>query len=41
MRLVLLDWVCQVSTDYHIKRQSFHRAVEMINEFLDKSPRKF
>ena len=38
MRLILLDWICQVSSDYGLKRQTFHLTLQYIDAFLQKCP---
>ena len=35
MRLMLLDWICQVSSDYCLKRQTFHLSVQYIDHYID------
>ena len=37
-RLILLDWMNQVTTDYGMKRQTYHRAIQMCDNFFHKSP---
>ena len=34
MRLTLLDWLCQVSTDYCLKRQTYHLALSYTDHYL-------
>jgi hypothetical protein len=34
MRLTLLDWLCQVSNDYCLKRETFHRAIIMVDRYM-------
>ena len=34
MRLILLDWMCQVCADYYLKRQTFHRSLNMVDQVL-------
>ena len=34
MRLMLIDWLCQVSSDYCLKRETFHRAVLMVDRYF-------
>ena len=34
MRLMLLDWLCQVCQDYCLKRETFHRSIIMVDRFL-------
>lgn len=36
MRCMLLDWVCQVSTDYCLKRQTFHLTLQYIDAYLQR-----
>lgn len=38
MRLILLDWLCEVCSDYSLKRQTFHRSVCMVDSFLENCP---
>ena len=35
MRVMLLDWICQVSSDYCLKRQTFHLAIQYIDHYLE------
>ena len=39
MRILLLDWIAQVSSDYALKRQTFHLTMQMIDAFLTRCPR--
>ena len=34
MRVTLVDWMSQVSADYFMKRQTFHRSVMMLDNYL-------
>ena len=34
MRYILLDWINQVSSDYCLKRATFHKAIHMIDAYL-------
>lgn len=34
MRYILLDWINQVSSDYCLKRPTFHKAIHMIDAYL-------
>lgn len=34
MRLILLDWMCQVSSDYCLKRKTFHLAIKYVDSYL-------
>jgi len=34
MRLILLDWMCQVSSDYCLKRKTFHLAIHFVDAYL-------
>lgn len=36
MRLMLLDWLCQVCQDYCLKRETFHRSIIMVDRFLHR-----
>ena len=38
MRIILLDWICQVSSDYGLKRQTFHLTMQYIDTFLQRCP---
>jgi cyclin A len=40
MRFILVDWLNQVSSDYSLKRQTFHKAVMMIDRYLEKCKEK-
>ena len=34
MRLILLDWLQQVCSDYFLKRQTYHRAIQYLDRYL-------
>ena len=33
---MLLDWMCQVSADYCLKRPTFHLSCQLVDMFLTK-----
>lgn len=39
MRLILLDWLMEVSVEFQFTRETFHYAVNYIDRFLSLSPR--
>lgn len=38
MRAILLDWMMEVSTEFGLKRESFHYAVNYVDRYLTASP---
>lgn len=38
MRLILLDWLMEVSAEFQLKRETFHYSVNYIDRFLSLSP---
>lgn len=40
MRVILIDWMSQVSADYFMKRQTFHRSVMMLDNYLIRCDRE-
>lgn len=37
MRAILVDWLMEVSTEFCLKRESFHIAIRLLDIFLSKS----
>lgn len=37
MRAILIDWMMDVSCEFHLKRETFHLAVAYLDSFLSKS----
>lgn len=40
MRYILLDWLNQVSSDYCLKRATFHKSIQMVDNYLLSCKRK-
>lgn len=36
MRLMLLDWMMQVASDYCLKRLTFHLSVQLVDAYLER-----
>lgn len=34
MRIILYEWMCQVSSDYCLKRRTFHIAIQFVDAYL-------
>jgi hypothetical protein len=39
MRLILVDWMMDVCTEFQLKRETFHYAVSYLDRFLSKVPK--
>ena len=36
MRIILLEWMCQVSSDYWLKRKTFHLALQFVDSYFSR-----
>jgi Cyclin, N-terminal domain len=38
MRAILLDWMCEVCSDYTLKRETYHYAINYVDRYLTVVP---